>query len=210
MKQVEELVERYPCLSECRKSIEEALRALIHCYESGGKTLICGNGGSCADADHIVGELMKSFIKKRPLPDELKAKLIDVGGALGKEMSTSLESPLRAISLCVHNSLNSAFSNDVGADFAYAQQVIGYADENDVFIGISTSGNAKNVIAAGLAAKAVGATTIGMCGKNTCSMDEFFDYVIHAPETETYRIQELHVPIYHALCAAIEDHFFDE
>jgi len=210
MKHIEELIGKYPSLSDCREAIESALAVMIRCFESGGKALVCGNGGSSADADHIVGELMKGFRKARPLSGELVAKLTEAGGTLGEKMAAKLQTPLRAINLCSQTALITAFSNDAAPEFAYAQQVIGYAEENDVLIGLSTSGNAANVIAAGVAAKAAGASAIGLCGKNPCEMDKVFDYVIHVPETETYIVQELHLPIYHALCSAVEDHFFAE
>ena len=207
---IKELINRYPQLSECRDAIERSLAAIIRCYELGGKVLICGNGGSCADADHIVGELMKGFRKKRPLSGKIKANLINAGSVLGEELATELQTPLRAINLCAQNSLGTAFLNDAVPEFIYAQQVIGYADENDVLIGISTSGNAKNVIAAGVAAIAAGAAAIGLCGDKQCEMDGLFNVVIHVPEIETHRVQELHLPVYHTLCMAVEDHFFSE
>jgi len=207
---INKLIARYPCLTECRDVIGNALTAIIHCYESGGKVLVCGNGGSSADADHIVGELMKGFRKNRPLSEELKRKIISTGGSVGEKMAQSLQAPLRAINLSAHIALNTAYSNDISAEFAFAQQVLGYGDDRDVLIGLSTSGNADNVIAAGVAAKAIGMSTIGLCGKTRCNMDGLFDYVVHAPETETHLVQELHQPIYHALCADVEAHFFSE
>ena len=207
---IDELVVRYPCLAGCKDTIEQAAAAIIHCYEEGGKVLICGNGGSCADADHMVGELMKGFRKNRPLSASLREKLAKTGGKLGEEIAAALQTPLAAINLCTHASLDTAFANDADPALSYAQKALGYTDENDVFIGISTSGNAKNVIRAGVTAKALGALTFGLCGEKPCDMDEFFDYVIHVPETETYRVQELHLPVYHAICIAVEDHFFTE
>jgi len=210
MKHIDILIERYPCLSVCIDSIEQAAETIINSYRQGGKILVCGNGGSCADSDHIVGELMKGFRKKRPLSVAIKDSLINAGGKIGEKMAGSLQASLAAINLCAHNALTTAFSNDEEPQFIYAQQVIGYASKNDVLIGISTSGNAENVIAAGIAAKAIGVSTIGMCGETLCEMDHFFDLVIHVPERETYIIQELHMPIYHTICMIVEDHFFQE
>ena len=210
MEPIEELFERYPCLGGSRKEIEQAVAVIIKCYNSGGKVLTCGNGGSCADSDHIVGELMKGFRKARPLQAGVREELAKAGGKLGDEIAAGLQTPLAAINLCAHDSLNTAFGNDADPILSYAQQALGYARKNDVFIGISTSGNAKNVVAAGIAAKAAGASAVGLCGEKPCDMDGFFDCVIHVPETETYRVQELHLPIYHAICIAVEDYFFKD
>jgi D-sedoheptulose 7-phosphate isomerase len=153
---------------------------------------------------------MKGFRKKRPLPDELKYSLFKASNNTDGEIAASLQTPLAAINLCAQSSLGTAFGNDSNPLYVYAQQVIGYANKGDVLIGISTSGNAKNVLAAGVAAKALGVSSIGLCGEKPCDMDEIFDTVVHVPETETYRIQELHQPVYHALCVAIEAYFFAE
>ncbi|MCL1896615.1 MAG: SIS domain-containing protein [Clostridiales bacterium] len=210
MGQIEELIGQYPCLAGCRGAMERALAILVRCYEAGGKVLVCGNGGSCADSDHIVGELMKGFCKARPLPDGLKERLREAGGKAGEEMASALQAPLPAISLCAHSALTTAFGNDADPVYAFAQQVIGYAGKDDALIGISTSGNAKNVVAAGIAAKALGVPAIGLCGEAPCAMDECFECVIHVPGTETHRVQELHLPVYHALCMAVEGHFYTE
>jgi len=210
MNHIEILIDRYPSLSVCRDGIEQAGAAIIDCYRQGGKVLICGNGGSCADSDHIVGELMKGFRKKRQLPVALKESLVNEGGQIGEKMADSLQASLSAINLCAHSALTTAFSNDVDPQLLFAQQVIGYARKNDVLIGLSTSGNAKNVIMAGIAAKASGALTIGMCGADQCDMDQYFDQVIHVPADETYIVQELHLPVYHTICMIVEDYFFQE
>ena len=204
------LLERYPCLATCESQIEQAKEQLIACYEQEGKVLTCGNGGSCADADHIVGELMKGFLKKRPLSLEQKAQLKENCSALNDEILTQLQGGLPAISLCSQTALNTAFCNDVDSDLIYAQNVLGLGKAGDVFIGISTSGNAKNVVAAAKTAKGMGLTVIGLTGEAGGALKEIAHTCICVPQTETYRVQELHLPIYHELCAAVEAYFFEE
>lgn len=208
MEQIQLLIERYPVLAPCKDVLSAVCGELISAYECGCKLLVCGNGGSCADADHIVGELMKGFCRKRPVSPELRHKLERTGGEAGAEIAKQLQSTLRAISLCTHAGLSTAFSNDVNPDLVYAQQVLGYADSGDIFLGLTTSGNSQNVVSAAITAKALGAVTIGMTGARECKLDGVCDYVIHVPETETYRVQELHLPVYHAICLAVEAHFF--
>lgn len=207
MEQINLLVERYPQLAPCKADISDVCGEIISAYEHGKKLLACGNGGSCADSDHIVGELMKGFCRKRPLPAGLQEKLAQVDG-LGTDIAGKLQCTLRAINLCAHAGLATAFCNDVDPDLIYAQQVLGYADSGDIFLGLTTSGNSKNVLCAAVTAKALGAVTVGMTGQRQCKMDGLFDYVIHVPETETYRVQELHLPVYHAICLEVEAHFF--
>ncbi len=207
-KQLDILTERYPQLAPCRQSIEKAFELLKKAYENGGKLLICGNGGSCADAGHIVGELMKSFCKPRPIPDDLRQKLIDEDPDLGTALADDLECGLPAIALSAHTALNSAFANDKTPDFVYAQEVMGLGKAGDVFLGISTSGNSTNVICALEVAKAKGLSTIALTGRDGGAMARKADVAIIVPEQETYRIQELHLPVYHALCLMLEDEFF--
>ena len=204
-----ELVMRYPVLGIVRDDVNKAYSLLEACYENGGKLLIAGNGGSAADADHIVGELMKGFVKRRPLPKELKCALIDTDPIRGRELSEKLQQGLPAIALTNHAALSSAFANDVDGMLSYAQQVNGYGKEGDVFLGISTSGNSENVMYAAVTAKAKGMKVIGLTGRDGGKLAKLADVAIVVPEQETYKIQELHLPIYHALCLMLEDHFYE-
>ena len=204
-----ELVMRYPVLGIVRDDVNKAYSLLEACYENGGKLLIAGNGGSAADADHIVGELMKGFVKHRPLPKELKRALIDTDPIRGRELSEKLQQGLPAIALTNHAALSSAFANDVDGMLSYAQQVNGYGREGDVFLGISTSGNSENVMYAAVTAKAKGMKVIGLTGRDGGKLAKLADVAIVVPEQETYKIQELHLPIYHALCLMLEDHFYE-
>lgn len=203
-----ELVTRYPALMSCRDGIAAAYRLLAACYERGGKLLIAGNGGSCADAEHIVGELMKGFVKKRPLSEELKQALMQESEAHGAALADRLQGGLPAIALTGHAALSTAFANDVDGEMAYAQQVMGYGQAGDVFLGISTSGNAKNIDYAVTAAKAKGLAVIGLTGKDGGLLGRRADAAIVVPAQETYQIQELHLPVYHTLCLMLETHFF--
>lgn len=206
---MKELLMRYPQLEVCKEDIERAVQAIIKCYENGGKLLLCGNGGSCADCDHIVGELMKGFLKMRPLSQEQKNEM----AALSPEVSQfadKLQGGLPAIALPSITALNSAFCNDVDPELIYAQPVMAMGKPGDILIGISTSGNAKNVYAATVTAKALGMTVIGLTGNTGGKLKEISDIAVCAPEKETYKIQELHLPVYHYICAAVEAHFFSE
>ena len=209
MTHLEHLIKRYPDLSVCREAIGAAVEQMILSYRNGGKLLLCGNGGSCADASHIVGELMKSFCLPRELDGAQKAAL-GASAEAGAELARVLQQGLPAIDLAAHTPLNTAFANDVDASACYAQQAFVYAGKEDVLLGISTSGNAVSVIKAGIAAKAKGAFLIGLTGQNRCRMDDIFDVVIHAPAQQTYQIQEYHLPIYHAICLSVEAAFFAE
>lgn len=203
-----ELMERYPCLSGCGADIQKAADALIACYESGGKVMTCGNGGSCADADHIVGELMKGFLKKRPLPDAQKQAMKERCPELEADILQTLQQGLPALSLCSLAALNTAFCNDADPELIYAQAVLGMGKPGDIVLCMSTSGNAKNVFAAAKVAKALGITVIGLTGNGGGKLSQIADICIRVPETETFKIQELHLPVYHYLCAAAEAHFF--
>ena len=209
MKHVENLISRYPVLTVCKEQIELAVKSIISCYENDGMLLLCGNGGSCADAEHIAGELMKGFCKKRPLKPDEAMRLEKVHPELGQKLYEKLQQGLRAICLNGLPALSTAFANDADPALVFAQQAYAYARQGDILVGISTSGNADNVILAAVAAKAKGAVTIGLCGKDGGKMNHFMDIVIKAPETETYKVQELHVPIYHAICLEVEDRFFN-
>lgn len=205
---LEELIERYPRLEMVRTDILDAYQILENCYMRGGKLLIAGNGGSCADAEHIVGELMKGFVKRRRLPGTLRAKLTECDEEHGAVLADSLQGGLMAIALTGHSGLSTAFANDVDADMIYAQQLCGYGVAGDVFLGISTSGNSKNVDYAVTVAKAKGLKVIGLTGKDGGRLGQRADAAIVVPETETFKIQELHLPVYHALCLMLEDRFF--
>lgn len=210
MMAMETLLQRYPELAVCREDIEKAADCLIRSYEQGGKLLIAGNGGSCADAEHIVGELMKGFVKKRPLKETQKAEMRRRCPALPEELIDRLQGGLPAIALSGAPALTTAFCNDVDPHLTFAQQVMGYAKPGDVFLGISTSGNAQNVAAAAMVAKGLGLTVLGLTGRDGGRLKELADVAVVVPYSETYQIQERHLPVYHALCLMVEAHFFDE
>lgn len=207
---LEKLMERYPSLNSCREKITAAAQAIIDCYECGGKVLICGNGGSCADSDHIVGELMKGFLKRRALCAEQREKMKQNTALVDDALLDKLQSGLPAISLPSIPALNTAFCNDVDPELVYAQPLMSLGSRGDVLIAISTSGNSKNVFGAVRVAKALGLTVIGLTGALGGKLKETADIPICVPETETYKVQELHLPVYHYLCAAAEAHFFKE
>lgn len=198
---MEKVTERYPVLACCEKEIQKAIDFIVSGYKNGGKVLACGNGGSAADCDHIVGELMKGFLSLRPLNNGEKKAFSDLGHA---EIAEKLQRGVPAISLCSQSGVLSAFANDVAPENVYAQLAFAYGTPNDTAICISTSGNSKNVVNAAVASKAKGVTVIGLTGKNSCKLDEICDVVIHVPETETYKVQELHLPVYHYICAEVE------
>lgn len=208
MKYLEELTERYSALEGVKSQIREAYEILAACYESGGKLLIAGNGGSCADAEHIVGELMKGFVKRRAVSADFAKRLVEVDPERGKELAEKLQGGLPAIALTGHPGLSTAYLNDVDGEMIYAQQTYGYGRKGDVFLGISTSGNSKNIMYALTAAKTIGMKTIGLTGKDGGLLKKAADIAIVVPETETFKIQELHLPVYHALCLMLEERFF--
>lgn len=210
MKYVDELCERYPILSDNKAEIEKVCDKLIKCFESLGKLLVCGNGGSCADAEHITGELMKGFLKKRPISPEKAEQMKNRCPEIEDSVIESLQQGLPTIALDSHGALNTAFMNDCNPDLIYAQQVLGYGREGDTFIGISTSGNAKNVCAAATVAKSLGMYTVALAGRDGGKLAKISDDAIIVKESETFKIQELHLPVYHAICAEIEDFFFKE
>lgn len=194
------LLTRYPELACCEEAIRAALDLMVDTYRRGGKVLVCGNGGSAADSEHIVGELMKGFMLKRPVRDE----------RIPADLREGLQGSLPAISLPSQSGILSAFANDVDPQMVYAQMVYGYADEKDLVIGISTSGNSANVVNAMRVAKAVGASTLALTGEKVSRLSDLCDVTVRVPACETYQIQEYHLPVYHYLCAAAEAHFFSE
>jgi D-sedoheptulose 7-phosphate isomerase len=208
MNHLEELLQRYPILVPCRADIESALSALTGCFGAGGKLLVCGNGGSAADSDHIVAELMKGFMLLRPLPEDFRQRLCAVDPVLGGALAAKLQGALPTINITTLTAVSSAFANDVSAELAYAQAVNGYGTPGDILLGISTSGNAANVRSALCVARARGMKTIGLTGKGGGKMAALCDILIRAPATRTFEIQELHLPVYHCICATLEAHFF--
>ncbi|MBQ2613928.1 MAG: SIS domain-containing protein [Clostridia bacterium] len=202
------LLTKYPELVKCKDAISDAKERMIAAFAEGKKLLVCGNGGSCADSDHIVGELMKGFLLRRPVPQEERAKLQELFPQEAEILANNLQGALPAISLNAHSGLISAFANDVAPEMVYAQQVYGYGNEGDLFLGLTTSGNSENVVKAAMIAKAKKMTVIALVGEKDCKLDKIADVVIHAPKSETFQVQELHLPIYHYLCAACEEHFF--
>jgi phosphoheptose isomerase len=197
-----------PELASCKEAIAAAFEALVICYRQGGKVLICGNGGSAADSEHIVGELMKGFLLERKIQPEDEGKIRAVFPEDADYIVRNLQGALPAISLVGHTALSTAFINDVAADMVFAQQVYGYGKLGDILVGLSTSGNSKSVIHAIKVAKAMGIKTIGMTGQSGGALRYLCDISIPVPSAETYRIQEYHLPIYHALCAMVEAEFF--
>lgn len=210
MTEIELLVKRYPCLAVCSGDIVRAYEILEDCFSHGKKLLIAGNGGSCADAEHIAGELMKGFKLPRRCSSGFAKKLIEAGGTEGELLAERLQGGLPTIALGNHQALNTAYTNDVadGGLLTFAQQTYGYGVEGDVFLGISTSGNSKNVMYAAFVARAKKMKIIGLTGQKGGKLADFADVAIKAPETETYMVQELHLPIYHCLCLMLENKFF--
>jgi phosphoheptose isomerase len=202
-------LKQQPELRPCRGQIEEAFAVLRECYRHSGKLLICGNGGSAADSEHIVGELMKGFLKPRPLPETEIGRLRKLYGSDGEKIARRLQGALPAISLVSQISLCTAITNDVSADMVFAQQVFGYGRPGDVLMGISTSGNAANVINAVKVARALDLRTIALSGESG-TLKELAEITIGVPGGETARIQELHIVVYHALSAALEAELFGE
>ncbi len=207
-KHIDLLVKRYPALEDIRRSIEAAYECMERSFMGGGKLLIAGNGGSAADCEHIAGELMKGFKLRRELSPKEKDALCSVDPELGALLSEKLQGALPCISLVNHPALNTAFLNDVDGLFCFAQQVYGYTRKGDVFLGISTSGNSKNILYAAAAAKAKGATTIAFTGKSGGKLAELCELSVKLPENETYMIQEYCLPVYHCWCLMLEDKFF--
>lgn len=209
-KHIEVLVNRYPVLNSVKDEIVEAYFLLVESYKNEGKLLIAGNDGSAADAEHIVGELMKGFKLPRKLNENFTDKLISENEELGTVLAESLQGALPAIALDGHPALSTAYMNDCEPLLCFAQQVNGYGKAGDVFLGISTSGNSKNILYAATTAHAKGMKVIGLTGAKDSKLTQMSDVCIKVPQTETYMIQELHLPVYHCLCLMLEDEFFGE
>ena len=210
MEHIDTLVRRYPQLESCKGDILQAYEILLETYKQGRKLLVAGNGGSASDSEHIVGELMKEFRLKRKVYAEQADAMMAIDPEMGKALAENLQGALPAICLTGHSALTTAFMNDANADLVFAQQVNGYGKKDDVFLGISTSGNSKNVCYAAITAKAKGLKVIGLTGAKESKLSSLADVCIRVPETETYKIQELHLPVYHCLCLMLEDYFFGE
>jgi phosphoheptose isomerase len=202
------LISNYPELIPCKGDILSAFKLIKSVYENKGIILVCGNGGSAADAEHMVGEMMKTFNLKRPLPENLKQSMIRDFGNEGSFLADHLQRSLAAISLVSQTSLITAIGNDVSADLIFAQQVMGYGKPGDVLFAITTSGNSKNILNAVYTAKVMGLKVIGLTGLTGGKMKKHCDVAICVPANDTPRIQELHLPVYHTLCAMLENHFF--
>ena len=205
---VDELILRYPQLKDISYKIEEAAERLIRCYQNGNKVLICGNGGSSSDSDHIAGELLKGFEQRRPLDESVRKLLESVSGERGAYLADKLQTGLPAISLSAHTGVVTAVVNDIDASLIYAQQVIAFGRPGDVLLGISTSGNALDVIDAAVTARAKEMTVIGLTGETGGKLKSFCDIILNVPEKRTSYVQELHLPVYHTICMIIENYFF--
>lgn len=210
MDYIKELVERYPALLACEKDIRAAADAIIESYKAGGKLIVAGNGGSAADSDHITGELLKAFVKKRKPEQKFLDALAAIDSDTGSYLSDKLQGSLPAVALTNNSALMTASLNDVDGNVLFAQQVMGFGKKNDVFLGISTSGNSKDVIYALVVAKALGVKTVALTGKSGGKCKDIADISIIVPQNETFKIQELHLPVYHALCLTIEEYFWKE
>ena len=208
-KELDDLIIRYPQLEVCKKDIEDAYLLLEETYDNDHKLLIAGNGGSAADSEHIAGELMKRFKVGRPIKKEFANKLISIDPERGERLVKNLERPLRAVPLTSHIAITTAYMNDADATGVFAQQMLGFGDEGDVFLAISTSGNSENIISACVVAKALGIKIIGLTGEKDSKLSEIADICIRVPETETFKIQELHLPVYHVLCLMLESNYFN-
>lgn len=202
MFEIKSLTERYPALEGCRSDIEKSIAILTASYRNGGKLLVCGNGGSASDALHIVGELMKGFVLPRHVKDTFE------GQADADFLKENLQGALPAIALVNEVALQTAYANDMASDLTFAQQVYGYGNQGDVLMAISTSGNSKNCIYATEVARAKGMKVISLTGVTGGKLKPISDVTVCAPATETYQIQEYHLPIYHAICLALEEKFF--
>ena len=207
-KYIDLLMQRYPALEVCKKSIIEGYQLIESSYSHDGKLLIAGNGGSASDSEHIAGELMKRFNRPRPIPTEFANKLKQIDPVRGEQLSNNSERGLMAIPLVAHEALTTAYINDVDGNGVFAQQLYGYGRRGDVFLGISTSGNSKNVISATVVARALGIKVIALTGNTGGELAKIADVAVIVPEKETYMIQELHIPIYHCWCLMLEEYFF--
>lgn len=207
-KHIDLLMKRYPVLEVVKEDIIGGYLVMEECYEKGGKLLVAGNGGSAADSEHIAGELMKRFRTPRPVSPEYAERLKEIDQKRGKALAQNLECSLMAIPLVAHEALTTAYINDVDGLGVFAQQLFGFGRSGDVFLGISTSGNSKNIMNATVVARASGIKVIGLTGAKGGELADVADVAVKVPETETYMIQELHLPIYHCWCLMLEDKFF--
>lgn len=207
-KHIDLLVSRYPVLENIKNDIINTYFLIEECYKNGGKLMLAGNGGSAADAEHIAGELMKSFKLRRPVSDAFAEKLRSVDPIRGEALAKNLECGLPAIALTTHEALSTAYMNDSDALSVFAQQLFGFGRKEDVFLGITTSGNSENVVKAAVVAKAIGIKVVGLTGAKGGRIADLADVTIKVPETETYMVQELHLPVYHCLCLMLEEAFF--
>lgn len=208
VKHIDLLINRYPSLEVCREDIIKGYLLMEEAYENGHKLLIAGNGGSAADSEHIAGELMKRFKTPRKVPSEFAKRLCEIDPNRGPSLAENLECGLTAIPLVAHEALTTAYINDVDGLGVFAQQLFGYGQEGDVFLGISTSGNSKNIMSATVVARAMGIKVVGLTGVDGGELASVADAVVKVPEKETYMIQELHLPVYHCWCLMLEEHFF--
>ena len=204
---MDRLIERYPALKECGEDIAAAVRLVIDTYQAGGKLLLAGNGGSAADCEHISGELLKGFMSKRPLSEEKRREMC-ASYPVEEDVLDKLQMGLAAIPLTSLSALGTAFSNDVSPELVFAQGVFALGKRGDTLIAMSTSGNSKNVLRAAEVAKAVGVKVIGLTGQGGGALKDVCDVCVCVPETDTYKVQEYHLPIYHCLCAMLEEEFF--
>ncbi len=207
-RQIYLLTERYPELAAVRQDIEDAYRVMEQSFLDGGKLLVAGNGGSAADSEHIVGELMKGFKMPRKIDSGFADALKTVDEELGSRLAENLQGALPAIALCGHPALSTAYMNDCDPMLCFAQQVKGFGKSGDVFLGISTSGNSRNILYAATTAKAMGMQVIGLTGSGDSRLMEIADVCVRAPQSETYMVQELHLPVYHCWCLMLEERFF--
>ena len=207
LKIIDSFIYSHENLKVCEETIKESLLILINCFKNGGKLLVCGNGGSASDSLHVAGELLKSFVLPRPIPKEDEEKIKNISEN-PDYLIKNLQGSLPVISLVSEISLMTAYSNDVAADLSFAQQVYGYGAKGDVLLAISTSGNSKNVVFAAEVAKIKDLKVISLTGKSGGKLKDLSDSLLAVPESETYKVQELHLPLYHALCLALENEFF--
>lgn len=205
---MEELLTRYPVLKSCAGEIGKTAEILISGFKAGNKLMLCGNGGSCADCEHITGELMKGFLSRRPISPEKKAEMKKLNPDIGEDVLSKLQLAVPAIPLPSLTGLNSAFCNDVDPSLVYAQELMGLGTPGDMLLCISTSGNSANCVAAAEVGKALGLTVIALTGAKGGQLKEKADICICVPETETFKVQELHLPVYHYLCAEVEATIF--
>ena len=208
MDKLEELLSRYPALEVCKNDIKASFSALFDTYRAGGTILLCGNGGSAADCEHIAGELLKGFLSRRKMTDKTAAKFRASLGDVAEEFIEKLQGGIPAISLPSQAGVLTAYANDVDAEFVYAQLVYAYAKPGDALIAISTSGNSKNCVRAAEAAKALGIKTVALTGAKESKLSAICDVTVRVPETETFKVQEYHLPVYHCLCAEMEEEIF--